>query len=186
MEEAKSILARTANPQLADFALDKACFSELADMAGTIDSKFLKGYVAVLADSTNLRSAVRTLRMGKDAAYLQEALVPGGSVREERFAQTADREGLTALFPNGILAEAAALGVQAVEGGSLTVFERACDNAVNRYLADAKLKPFGEEPVIAYLAAVESETTAVRMILTGRLAGIAPDVIRERLRELYA
>ena len=186
MEEAKSILARTANPQLADFALDKAYFAELSDMAKSIDSEFLKGYVAVLADSTNLRSAVRTLRMGKDAAYLQEALVPGGSVREERFAQTADREGIASLFPNGILAEAAALGVQAVEGGSLTAFERACDNAVNRYLADAKLKPFGEEPVIAYLAAVENETTAVRMILTGRLAGIAPDVIRERLRELYA
>ena len=186
MEEAKSILARTANPQLADFSLDRACFHELDDLAGKIGSDFLKGYVAVLADSTNLRSAVRTLRMGKDAAYLQEALVPGGSVREERFAQTADREGLAALFPNGILAEAAALGVQAVEGGSMTAFERACDNAVNRYLADAKLKPFGEEPVIAYLAAVESETTAVRMILTGRLAGIAPDVIRERLRDLYA
>ena len=44
----------------------------------------------------------------------------------------------------------------------------------------------GEEPVIAYQAAVENEITAVRMILTGRLAGIAPGVIRERLRDLYA
>ena len=53
------------------------------------------------------------------------------------------------------------------------------------YVADAKLTAYGEAPVIAYMAAVESEITAVRMILTGRLAGIAPDVIRERLRDSY-
>ena len=53
-------------------------------------------------------------------------------------------------------------------------------------LGDAKLVAYGEEPVVAYLAAVESEITAVRMILTGRLAGIDPQTIRERLRDLYA
>ena len=42
------------------------------------------------------------------------------------------------------------------------------------------------EALIAYLAAVEGEVTAVRMILTGRLAGIASDTIRERLRDFYA
>ena len=83
-------------------------------------------------------------------------------------------------------AEAAALGSEALEGGGLTALELACDNAVNRYIASAKLIPFGEEPVVAYLAAVESEITAVRMILTGRLAGIASDTIRERLRDFYA
>ena len=38
----------------------------------------------------------------------------------------------------------------------------------------------------AYLAAVENEITAVRMILTGRLAGVKSEAIRERLRDLYA
>ena len=32
----------------------------------------------------------------------------------------------------------------------------------------------------------ESELTAVRMIMTGKLAGIPSDTIRERLRDLYA
>lgn len=68
----------------------------------------------------------------------------------------------------------------------MTQFELACDNAVTAYLTNARLIAFGEEPVIAYLAALEGEITTVRMILTGRLAGIAPNVIRERLRDLYA
>ena len=58
--------------------------------------------------------------------------------------------------------------------------------AVNAYLKGAKLVSYGCEPVIAYMAAVEGEITAIRMILTGRLAGIAPQVIRERLRDMYA
>ena len=68
----------------------------------------------------------------------------------------------------------------------MTAFERACDNAVNTYLRAAKLVSYGPEAVAAYLAAVEGEITAVRMILTGKLAGIAPETIRERLRDLYA
>ena len=37
----------------------------------------------------------------------------------------------------------------------------------------------------AYLAAKENEFTAVRIIMTGRLADLSADVIRERLRECY-
>ena len=37
-----------------------------------------------------------------------------------------------------------------------------------------------------YLALLEGEITAARMILTGRLAGIEPEVIRERLRDINA
>jgi V/A-type H+-transporting ATPase subunit C len=124
--------------------------------------------------------------MGKDSGYLQEALVPGGGVEPRRLTAALSGEGLAALYQSTRLAQAAALGAEAVQGGTLTAFELACDNAVNSYLAEAKLVGYGEEPVIAYLAAVENETTAVRMILTGRLAGIAPKVIRERLRDLYA
>ena len=40
--------------------------------------------------------------------------------------------------------------------------------------------------MITYLAELEGEITTIRMILTGRLAGIEPQVIKERLRDLYA
>ncbi len=73
-----------------------------------------------------------------------------------------------------------------MSGAGMTAFERACDNAVGEYLSDARLVSYGSEPLIAYMAAVEGEITAARMILTGRLSGIAPGVIRERLRDLNA
>ncbi len=185
--QAKSVLARTANPQLADFTLDKAYFAELLKAAKELGSSFLTGYAKVLIDSANLRSAVRTMRMGKDLDFLKLTLVSGGGIDIGRLmAASGSGEALAALYANTPLAEAAAYGAEAVNGGRMTDLELACDNAVTAYLTKARLVAFGEAPVIAYLAAVEGEITAVRMILTGFLAGIAPDTIRERLREFYA
>ena len=51
--------------------------------------------------------------------------------------------------------------------------------------AKAKGVPFGEEAVIGYLVAKEIEFTAVRIIMSSRMAGITGETIRERLREAY-
>ena len=186
LEEARAALSRTANPQLSDFVLDSACFAELRQIADESGSPFLQSYVQILIDSTNLKSAVRALRMGRDAAFLASVILPGGSISAERICAAGDREALGALFANGRLEKAAALAAAAAEGGSLTQFERACDNAVGELLREAKLVGFGCEPLAAYLAAVEGEISAARMILTGRLAGVESELIRERMRDLYA
>lgn len=183
---AKNALARTNNPQLSDILLDKVYFEEIRLAAKSVGCAFLDGYADILTDCANLKTAVRTLRMGKDAFFMAEALIRGGKIDADRIINAADKEGISALFAHSKLEKAAALGAEAVEGGSMTAFELECDNAVNAYLASAKLVSYGPEAVIAYIAAVEGEITAVRMILSGRLAGIAPESIRERLRDLYA
>lgn len=186
IEEAKSVLVRSSNPQLADFVLDKAYFAELRSAADKIDCSFLKGYAEILIDSANLKSAVRTIRMGKGAGFLESVIIPGGGVSAESIINAGDKDGIAALFAHSGLEKAAALGSETAEGGTMTAFELACDNAVNSYLRSAKLSGYGPEPVLAYIATVEGEITAARMILTGRLSGIKPQVIRERLRDLYA
>ena len=187
MREAKTMLAKTGNPQMADFILDRAYFAEMTAIANQQGDKFLQGYVKVMIDSANLRTAVRTVRMNKGQDFLLQALVPGGNASPTKLAQAAlSNDGLTALFTATTLYEAAVAGVEAMKGGSMTKFELACDNAVTAYLSGAKLISFGCQPVIKYLALVEAEITAIRMILSGKMAGIAPTVIRERLRDIDA
>ena len=169
----------------ADFVLDKAYFTELRAAVDKVDSPFLRGYAAILIDSANLRSAVRTLRMGKGQDFLREVLIPDGNVGAERVANATDKDSLAALYAHSALEKAAVLGGEALAGGSMTAFELACDNAVNDYLKGARLISYGCEVPVAYMAAVEGEITAIRMILTGRLAGVPSQTIRERLRDLY-
>ena len=186
MREAKETLARTANPQLADFVLDRAYYKELLQSAEKSGSEFLKGYVQLLIDTANLKSSIRTARMHKNQDFLREVLIDGGATGVERIISSGGPENLAPLYVHTVLEKAAELGTVAAEGGTMTAFELACDNAVNSYLSNAKLVSYGEETVIAYMAAVETEITAIRMILTSKLAGIDADAIRERLRDLYA
>ncbi len=114
MEEAKATLARTANPQLADFVLDKAYFSRASRRCrqGGQPSSCC-GYAAILIDSANLRSAVRTLRMGKGQDFLREVLIPDGNVGAERVANATDKDSLAALYAHSALEKAAVLGGEA-------------------------------------------------------------------------
>ncbi len=184
--EAREVLSATGDPQLSDFVLDRAYFEEMHAAAEATGSAFLQGYVRLLTDATNLRSAVRSARMGKGSDFLHQVLLSGGSVDARTLAS---RKGgdLSAAFRAGALAEAAALGdsLSAAGSGELTAFERACDDAVMAYLTRARRIPFGEQAVVGYLYARENEFTAIRTILSGRMAGLDADTIRERLREAY-
>lgn len=185
-EEAKSLLARTSNPQLSDFLLDRAYFAELSSAAETSGNAFLKGYAELLTDISNLKGIIRTLRMGKSPDFLEDVLVSGGKVSVREVLSAGSTEKILALFSRAGLEKLCAAGSDAAEGGRLTQFELVCDNAVNSYIKQARHVTYGSEPVAAYLAAVENETTAVRMILTGKLAGIKSEILKERLRDLYA
>lgn len=184
--EAQELLSVTSDPQQVDFLLDRAYYEEMAEIARASGSAFLEGYVRLSIDAANLRSAVRTLRMQKSAEFLKNVLFSGGNIDTGRtLVALTSGSSIEELYHISPLRDAAAVGVAAVQGGSLTRFEKLCDDALTKYLKGAKLVGFGEQPVIGYLAARESELTAVRIIMTGRMAGLAPDTIRERLREAY-
>ena len=183
---AREILGSTGDPQQADFILDRAYFEEMSAMAANTDSKFLRDYVALSIDVANLRSCVRASRLDKGTDFLNQVLVGGGSV-SVRSLSTARGDELGSLFRLGSLSEAAAEGAakSAPGSGSLTDFERLCDNALMDFLSDGRRVPFGVEPIVGYLFAREAETTAIRTIISGRMAGLDGNTIRQRLRRTY-
>lgn len=183
--DAVETLSATGDPQLADFLLDRAYYAEMLSAAQATGSDFLVSYVRFTIDAANLRSAVRTLRMKKGSDMLKRVLVEGGNVRVDSIQAAALGGNLEDLYRSTNLRQAAELGAAAAAGGSLTPFEKACDDAVTAMAAGAKSVPFGVESVISYLVAKEIEFTAVRIIMSGRMAGIDSDTIRERLREAY-
>lgn len=183
---AREVLGSSGDPQQADFILDRAYFQELSDLAERSGSKFLEGYVATLIDASNLRAAVRAARLSKGGEFLRQVLAAGGSVPPEAIARARGDE-LGRVFQDTGFEAAAEAGsaLAAPGGGPLTDFERLCDDAVMDYLARARMIPFGEQPVVAYLYAREAEATAIRIILTGRMAGLDGTTIRQRLRRAY-
>ena len=187
LEDAKEVLDTTRDPQLGDITLDRWCYRDMAALAEETGSAFLQGYVTAQIDAVNLRTLVRTLRMGKGPDFLQGALLDGGEVAGEAILKAAASQGggLRELYAPTRFAAAAESGAAALRGGALTEFEKLCDDAVEDYLAGAQMVPFGEAPLVGYLAARETEYTNLRILLMGRAAGIDPAVIRARLRNSY-
>ena len=186
IRDARSMLSRTGNPCLADNILDHAYYGELIAIAESTGLPFAVNYAKLVIDTANLRTLIRARAAGKRPEIVQELLFEGGTVLLGNLLDyTEATDALAQLFAPAGLEDAAQKGVAVLSGGSMTDFERACDNAVNDYLADAERIGFGPEVVIAYLAAVECEVTSLRMVLTGKLMGIPAETLRERLRESY-
>ena len=183
--EAAEVLSATGDPQRSDFILDRAYYAEMLRCAEDTGSAFLVRYVRATIDAANLRSTVRTLRMKKGGDFLRKVLFEGGAIPTDRVMAAALNGSLEELYRTGELKAAAELGTAAIAGGSLTAFEKACDDAVTSFAASAKRVPFGVEVAIGYLVAKEIEFTAVRIIMSSRMAGIDGETIRERLRESY-
>ena len=176
---AKTALARTGNPQLSDFLLDKAYFAMMLAQAKETGRDYYVDYVRNRIDKVNLRSLLRTLGMNHRAEALANALIEGGSVDLDQISDPAlTREDITRLYGPTLFSRAA-------EEEGMTGFEKAADNAEMEYVAGASLIAFGPEVLLEYSAALDNEIMALRIILTGKLLGIDADTLRERLRENY-
>ena len=167
----------------AELTLDRACFEEMSELAGATGNDFLIGYVALQIDAIDLRTLVRAQRMGASDELLSAALLPGGHIPAEQL-KTARGDRLAELTRGSALSAAGELAAS-LTSGSLTAFERACDDALMQYLQRARRTVFGPEVIVGYLSAKEAEFTAVRTILSGKLAGLSAEDIRARLRLSY-
>ena len=185
MAEARDVLARTDNPQLSDFVLDKACYTEMKGIAAKLDNKYISGYVDLYAQGSNLRSCVRCMRMGKSEEFLRSVLFEDRFLERNLSQVYNSSESIAAFFAHTPYKEAAALGAAAAKGGRLTEFERMCDNIMVKYLKDARMHGFGPEYVLGFIAATENDIACVRIILNSLLSGLSVKLIKERLRETY-
>lgn len=185
--EAREILDTTRDPQLSDIVLDRWMYADMAALAEDTNSDFLRGYVAVQIDAANLRALVRTIRMGKSPEFLRGVLIEGGEIPTDAILTLSANHGsgMSEVYGPTRFAAAAEAGTEALRGGALTNFEKLCDDAVGDYLSGAQYVPFGEAPLVGYLAARETEYTNLRILLMGRGAGLPADVIRSRLRASY-
>ena len=185
--ETREVLNATRDPQLSDVLADQWYFRDLSTLAEEIGSAFVQGYVRTRIDGVNLRILVRTIRMGRNAEFLKGTLIEGGTVDTGTLLKIgADRgTGLAEAFSSTELREAAVEGASLLKGGSMTQFEKLCDDGVAGYMAVAQTVPFGEEPLMAYMAAHETEFINLRILLMGRITGLSKELIRSRLRTMY-
>jgi V/A-type H+-transporting ATPase subunit C len=172
--------------QVLDTIVDGELFAYL--QAVSMGHHFLGTLVAILADIVNLRSLVRAKLMERDRAFASRMLVPAGSLEAARLLalMEASSETWGDELRHTPYTEVLARGLAYfTEKKSLALFERLSDDFVTSFLKRAQLTLYGVEPLIAYALAKETELKNIRIILVGKLNGVAKETIEERLREPY-
>ncbi len=188
LKEIIETFPKTNDPQIIDIILDKYCYDEMLKSAEETKSKFIIDYVKMQIDAINIKTYVRLKKMNKSWDFFTKVYLRGGNISEqvfirsydepfEKFAEQLSAYGFKEVFLEGTEALA--------ETGKFTTLEKLLDNKIIEYIKSAKYVSFGIEPLAGYLIAKDNEIKIARIILAGKLAGISPELIRERLRETY-
>ena len=186
--EAEESFAKTGNPQKVDLILDRACYGDMLRAAKSTGVPYAVELVETRIDLVNLVSCLRLIRMntGEAArAFLSEVFLEGGTMSLS-FLEDGLKEGEVVLAER-LLSSAYSPLASLLEGGQtpLNIIEKRADDLWLEQAGKSRYAPFGAEVLLGYAIALEYEVKNIRILLAGKDAGLAPDVIRERLRKSY-
>ncbi|SFC78406.1 V-type ATP synthase subunit C [Clostridium uliginosum] len=187
-EEAINNFETTKDPQIIDIILDKYMFKALIQIKNEIKDGFVDKYVAAIIDSTNLKTLLRVKKQNKGREFFASVIIEGGSLDKDRLLALLNDavENISTKLSYTDYAEFIKSGIEYyTKTGSVSLLEKLVDNFIMNMMKDAKIIPFGVEPVLAYVYAKETEIKIIRIIMVGKLNNISAEVVRERLRDIY-
>ncbi|MBW6409144.1 V-type ATP synthase subunit C [Clostridium weizhouense] len=188
IEAATNNFENTKDPQMVDIILDKYMFKQLVQIKNDIKDGFVNKYVDSLIDSTNLKTLLRVKKQNKGREFFASVIIEGGSLDKdkllgmlndavENIANKLAYTNYAGLIKSGI--------EHYTKTGSVSLLEKLVDNHIMSMMKDAKIIPFGVEPLLAYIYAKETEIKIIRIVMVGKLNNISAEVVRERLRDIY-
>ena len=181
-EEALSLILRTQDGQVCDMFIDNAMLAAIEAAAAETGDGFIRKYADVMADTANLKTAYRCARMERSAAFIENAVYPGGTLNAALLTGAA-ASGLDALY-DYLAATPYGGCVDAMRAGA-AAFEKWCADEIMRFMDAARWESFTAAPIIAYYYAKTTEINAVRLILLGKRSRLDDNLIRERVPRTY-
>lgn len=176
------------DPQMIDIILDKYMFKAIIEIKDLIKDGFVNKYVESVIDSTNLKTLLRIKKQNKGREFFASVIIEGGSLDKDRLLSMLNDsvENIATKLSFTDYAEFIKNGIEYyIKTGSVSLLEKLVDNYIMDMMKDAKIIPFGVEPILAYIYAKETEIKIIRIIMVGKLNNISAEVVRERLRDIY-
>ncbi|MHB9922191.1 V-type ATP synthase subunit C [Clostridium botulinum] len=176
------------DPQMIDIVLDSYMYKDMFYKASKLDDKFLKEYIKMHIDFTNIKTLLRAKKQEKDRSFLNEVIIEDGNINKDVYMDLLNEpeENILKKLPGSLYEKIFADGIEDyINTGKLNYFEKLSDNFLMEYVKKAKYITFGLEPIIGFIIGKETEIKVLRIIMIGKLNSVAPEVIRERLRDIY-
>lgn len=188
INEAIYTFETTKDPQMIDIILDKYMFKSLIHIKDLIKDSFIDKYVAALIDSTNLKTLLRVKKQNKNREFLHSVIIEGGFIDKDKILSMLNDEvdSIYGKISTSTYSEFVKSSLEYYsKTSSVSLLEKLSDNYIMQMMKDAKIIPFGVEPLLAYIYAKETEIKIIRIIMVGKINNISGELVRERLRDIY-
>jgi len=176
------------DPQRIDIILDKIYFEHLYEMAKDTKVDLFINYVKDMIDFLNIKSAIRLKNQGKDVKFFEDVILPNGNIDTDIILYTLNDsiDNMIHKFRNSKISSGLLKGLESYRNTNrLSDLEKYMDNYLMELNKPSKYINFGPEPIFSYIIAKETEIKTLRIIMVSKLNNLSPDVIRERVRDLY-
>lgn len=177
--------AKTQDPQQIDLHLDCACYADLFDDVAVRTRPFLKEVLTCRVDLTNLQMCARLLALPDRFArreIFRQSQIAGSALEDAWYFRVldADASNFAAMLKSSAYSSlSTAFSEHTVD---YTALERICDCRYLRAFESTKNMLFGAPVLLAYGVAMEYQIKNLRILFTGKMAGLSPQNIMERLR----
>lgn len=169
-------------PRLIDTELDKALYADINSRLTKGADRYIKEYFEVFADTTNLSSFVRTVRIGGNFSFFADGFLTGGSISLKDFEECGGDVNRAAKKLAGTKVAGYFDKINVLDTAA---FETAQDNYLLRIFSVNKTDMFSVAPILGYYLAKLNEIKVIRVVLVCIKNGVSAQEMHKRVRELY-
>ena len=171
------------NPRAIDNYLDKKMYEHIFSSVSK-SGKEAKAYYEKKVDFANIGAFARAQKLCLDEEFFRACFIEGGKIPLAKFIEQDTTLDSFALNMKGTEFEKIASDL--AQSKNVVAFEVASENALLKEWKDADFDMFSIAPIVAYYLTKKTELKVVKLIVAGIKNHVDPQIIKERMRELYA
>lgn len=171
------------NPRAIDNYLDKKMYGHIFSSVSK-SGKEAKAYYEKKVDFANIGAFARAQKLGLDEEFFRACFIEGGKIPLAKFIEQGTTLDTFALKMKDTEFEKIASDL--AQSKNAVAFEVASENALLKEWKDADFDMFSIAPIAAYYLTKKTELKVVKLIVAGIKNHVDPQIIKERMRELYA
>lgn len=174
------------SPRYIDVTVDKAMFKDMRDRIAKGKDDTLIAWLALTADTSNISSFIRSRKLGLDKDFFDEGFVEGGKLAKDFFDALYESSDDAFKEKMRYIDYGAATETALSDDNGLVRFETAVDNMVVKLFKDNKYDMFSVAPIVGFYFGQLTEIKVVKLCVSAIKNNLDKNLLRQRLRELYA
>lgn len=169
-------------PRQIDTYIDKKAYEHIFAIVAK-SGKATKEYFEKKADFANIGTFARVKKLGLDFEFFKSCYIEGGKIALSTYENAETLDDLAATFKK---TEYEKLTANLATNKNVVAYEVECENILLKAWKDESFDMFSVAPIASYYFTKKTELKVAKLIVAGIKNHVAPQIIKERMRELYA